>query len=231
VQAFRRIASGEFNELSNEISGFSAPSLVDELLKMKALSDILDRGAVCLEIGCNAGHLTAAFATVHPQSVFVGMDSSEDAINSALNTHSLLGNVGFIVGCASSLPADWTNRFDLVIACDVIHELSLPNEALAEVLRVLKPGGRFSMIEPKSYGSPKRNQAEFGCDASAGLYVSSLLHCLPVAMPPKSESGLGSMWGTLRAKNLLTDSGFHDIQTVTLTDSSFVHFWCRTAAL
>uniref|UniRef100_A0A914VUA8 Methyltransferase domain-containing protein n=1 Tax=Plectus sambesii TaxID=2011161 RepID=A0A914VUA8_9BILA len=220
---------GEFNALSSEIASFTAPSLVEELSRVKVLNEKLSRGAVCLEIGCNGGHLTAALASTYVNSAFVGLDSSTDAICGARAAHVDLPNLGFLVGCAGSLPDNWANRFDIVIACDVIHELAQPARALSEVLRTLKPNGLFSMIEPKSYGSPKRDREEFGCEASAGLYVTSLLHCLPVAMTEDDDSAFGSMWGAVRAKNLLLDCGFCDIQTAALTDSSFVHFSCRKA--
>jgi SAM-dependent methyltransferase len=43
----------------------------------------------------------------------------------------------------AALPADWTNRFEFVICNAVLEHVPNPREALAELHRVMKPGGRI----------------------------------------------------------------------------------------
>jgi 2-polyprenyl-6-hydroxyphenyl methylase / 3-demethylubiquinone-9 3-methyltransferase len=92
-----------------------------------------------LDVGCGAGFLTNELAR-HGHEV-TGIDASEDSLRVARlydETHS----VEYQVADAYKLPfADQT--FDVVTALDFLEHVENPAAAIAEMSRVLKPGGQF----------------------------------------------------------------------------------------
>jgi len=98
-------------------------------------------GARVLEVGCGRGGGCAYLARYrHPQSV-LGIDISARAIAFCQRVHSVPG-LAFQQGDAEALPCP-TGLFDVVLNVESSHCYgSLPG-FLAEVFRVLKPGGYF----------------------------------------------------------------------------------------
>ncbi len=97
---------------------------------------------------------------------------------------------------ASKLPPDWSEKFHYVTAFDAIHDQAYPDKVLAEIFRVLQPGGYFSMLDIRGQGNPflDRDRTRF----AALNYSSSLLHCMTVSLHYPDGMGLGNMWGSLR---------------------------------
>lgn len=94
-----------------------------------------------LEIGCGAGHLTLRLAEQGLQVDAV--DSSEAmvaATSSQARAAGLDGRIRASVADVHRLPHE-PGSFDLVVAVGVIPWLHSPGEAVAEMARVLRPGG------------------------------------------------------------------------------------------
>ena len=51
-----------------------------------------------------------------------------------------LTNVTYEVQDATKLPQEWTEKFDVVLCYDVIHDLGRPDLGVMELSRVLKAG-------------------------------------------------------------------------------------------
>jgi ubiquinone/menaquinone biosynthesis C-methylase UbiE len=103
----------------------------------------LPAGARVLEIGCGAGHLTARLAErgLHVNAI----DASEGMVElTARRAHEagLDQQVKVSQADVHSLPFE-TDHFDLVVAVGVIPWLHSPAEAVAEMARVLRPGGEL----------------------------------------------------------------------------------------
>jgi ubiquinone/menaquinone biosynthesis C-methylase UbiE len=109
--------------------------------------------ATVLEIGCGTGFFTlnlmlaGVIAEAHVTDISPGMVEVAER-----NARDLGLAVRGRVADAESLPyADGT--FDLVVGHAVLHHIPDVELALREVLRVLKPGGRFVVAgEPTTYG-------------------------------------------------------------------------------
>jgi SAM-dependent methyltransferase len=110
----------------------------------------VDAGDHVLDVGCGTGTLAlAAHRRAGPDGSVRGIDASAEMIARAKAKSTRSGlPVHFEVGAAQSLPyADST--FDVVLCTLVIHHL--PEDAraaaVAEMRRVLKPGGRLLIVE------------------------------------------------------------------------------------
>lgn len=109
-----------------------------------AASEILE-GSDVLEIGCGSGQFAAWMATNGAASVS-GEDFSPVAIEQALAAHSEAG-LSFRVGDIENI-AHLDESFDVVVSCETIEHVPHPAKALAELARVLKPGGTLFLTTP-----------------------------------------------------------------------------------
>jgi ubiquinone/menaquinone biosynthesis C-methylase UbiE len=113
-----------------------------ELLRLRS-------GSAVLDVGCGAGEVCVELAArVEATGRVAGVDLSEAMIDVARRAASEAGvDVDLRVASAVKLPfADDT--FDAVRAERVFQHLDRPSEALAEMIRVTRPGGRVMVIDP-----------------------------------------------------------------------------------
>jgi SAM-dependent methyltransferase len=101
--------------------------------------------AKVLEVGCGPGHLTIRLARQHGLEV-TGLDLDPAMIERARANVERLGDgearrPAFLVGDAASL-AFPDRSFDLVASTLSMHHWADPAAGLAEIGRVLRPGGR-----------------------------------------------------------------------------------------
>lgn len=68
-----------------------------------------------------------------------------------------LANVALQVVDACSIDDDLAQQFDLVLLVDVFHDVAYPEKLIQGVLKLLKPGGKFIMIDIDMLGSLKEN--------------------------------------------------------------------------
>jgi ubiquinone/menaquinone biosynthesis C-methylase UbiE len=98
-----------------------------------------------LDLGCGAGGLAGALRAQGAMDVW-GLDACPYLLKCAAQRHP---EVRFVQGLAEStgFPAE---RFAAVGACFLFHELppEVADAALAEVHRILAPGGRLAIAEP-----------------------------------------------------------------------------------
>src|SRR5207247_10649198 len=102
-------------------------------------------GAV-LDVGCGTGALLAALAQSEPPLGvrLAGLDPSPEML--AVARSKLAPAVELRGGWAEGIPyGDAT--FDVVVSCSVFHYLRRPMAALAEMARVLAPGGRLVITD------------------------------------------------------------------------------------
>lgn len=96
-------------------------------------------GAVSvLDVGCGEGQL-ARLAAAGGASCVIGVDPTWAQVRVA---HDRAGGPRYARAGADALPHPDT-CFDAVVACLVFEHIEAVDEAIAEVARVLRPGGRF----------------------------------------------------------------------------------------
>lgn len=105
-------------------------------------------GARVLELGCGKAEKTRAIAKAGKIASILALEV--DAIQHASNlTVTDLPNVCFEPGCAEDIPAA-DNSMDIVLMFKSLHHVPVDkmDQALAEIHRVLKPGGLAYISEP-----------------------------------------------------------------------------------
>lgn len=110
------------------------------------MSELPRPGAEVLEIGCGNGASTALLVeNLQPHRV-VAIDPAEGLLKRARERFSGRDDVQFMVGDAfASGQEDAT--FDVVVAHTVYSHISNHEQALAEVFRVLRPGGCLAVFD------------------------------------------------------------------------------------
>jgi len=111
----------------------------------------LRHGMSLLDVGCGLGYLGYTFWNYFGKGgSYTGVDIREQLISDAAKTApewTSDGDASFMVGSVYELPFD-DNSFDWVACQTLMIHLVNPGDALVEMLRVLKPGGMITCIEP-----------------------------------------------------------------------------------
>jgi len=103
----------------------------------------LARGSRALELGCGTGIFTRHFAATGAQ--IIAIDVSPELLDIAVS-REYPGDILFRIDDAESMSFDDAS-FDAVIGSSVLHHLDI-DQSIAEILRVLKPGGALAFAEP-----------------------------------------------------------------------------------
>jgi demethylmenaquinone methyltransferase/2-methoxy-6-polyprenyl-1,4-benzoquinol methylase/phosphoethanolamine N-methyltransferase len=107
-------------------------------------------GDKVLDVGCGTGSLTiTAKAWAGPDGEAHGIDAAPEMIEVARRKAARLGvDIGFQVGLVEDIPFP-DGEFDVVLSRLVLHHLpdDLKRRGVAEMRRVLKPGGRFLAVD------------------------------------------------------------------------------------
>jgi SAM-dependent methyltransferase len=124
-------------------AGFTAgadPEYEEQILPLAA--ECLAGARSLLDVGCGEGQISRLAASLGGVERIVGVDPTWAQIRMA---QTRAGGPAYARGEASGLPfAD--DAFDAVVACLVFEHIVAVDEAIAEVARVLRPGGRFAFF-------------------------------------------------------------------------------------
>jgi SAM-dependent methyltransferase len=121
-----------------------APTYIQALKLRYCLEDLRPIQGRLLDIGCGAGNMPKAIRHYRPDLEVWGADLSRQAIRAALRDPE---GVRFVASGGEGLPFP-DGYFDAVTMFDVLEHFAEPERALAEVCRVLRPGGLFHLFLP-----------------------------------------------------------------------------------
>ena len=146
-------------------------------------------------------------AAAFPKSEFHGFDISEEAIKKAKEEaeRRSLTNSRFKVQDCANIGSEYNEYFDYVTAFDTIHDQAYPDTVLAEIFKVLKRDGLFSLVDSEAHSNLADN---VGLQFLPFRYVTSLFQCLPVSLYFEGGKGLGTCWGRENALDMLKSAGF-----------------------
>jgi ArsR family transcriptional regulator len=135
-QEFFSTAAGEWDRLRTELFGSRAD--------LKALLGLLDGGWTVGDLGCGTGQVSESLAPFVGRVIAV--DDSPAMLAAARRRLGGLENVEVRRGEIDALPVE-DGSLDAALLFLVLHYLPEPARALAEVARVLKPGGRLLVVD------------------------------------------------------------------------------------
>jgi SAM-dependent methyltransferase len=110
-------------------------------------------GQSVLDAGCGVGYGSAMLARAGATEV-VGVDVSVRAVEAAADKAPQ--NASFLAGDVHALPFE-DARFDLVVCFEVIEHVERQDEVIAELARVLAPGGVLAISSPNRDVYPAGN--------------------------------------------------------------------------
>jgi ubiquinone/menaquinone biosynthesis C-methylase UbiE len=174
---------GEYQPFPNDQGHNSRQEKLEIPALVRALS--VPTGARVLEVGCGRGIALPALARLCLPVELVGLDVDPELLDEA-RRHIADSHVECELVCADvrEMPFDDAS-FDVIVDFGTLYHVARPADGLAEVARVLRPGGLF--IEEtklcqvfshprRSYGRRVPWEAEAGLrrQRSAGLWASHL---------------------------------------------------------
>jgi ubiquinone/menaquinone biosynthesis C-methylase UbiE/DNA-binding transcriptional ArsR family regulator len=142
--AERRTKSQEFFSSSAAQWDRMRDELFGERFHLPALAALVDGDWTVGDLGCGTGQLSATLAPFVTH--IVAVDASAAMLQAARKRLNGFDNVDLRRGELEALPID-NGRLDAATLVLVLHHVPEPEEALAEVARVLKPGGRVMIVD------------------------------------------------------------------------------------
>jgi ubiquinone/menaquinone biosynthesis C-methylase UbiE len=134
---YDRLANGYDQRWRRYITGI--------LTFLKSWVSIPPRAAV-LDIGCGTAEFERLVLQEHPEQRMVGVDVSEKMLELARQKCEAYPNVTFCNASASALPFP-DHQFDVVVSASALHYFQEPDASLAEMRRVVKPGGSVVILD------------------------------------------------------------------------------------
>lgn len=122
----------------------------DELIVLNRLVPLAAQDII--ELGCGAARLARELLVRYPATRVTGLEV--DAIQHARNLAAPAERLRFIAAGAQAIPLP-DAQFDLALMLKSLHHVpqSIMDQALAEVHRVLRPGGHLYVSEPVFAGA------------------------------------------------------------------------------
>lgn len=159
-QQFRRQA-----EAYSTMKVVTDPRLLEQMVELSAVTP----DARVLDVACGPGFVAMAFAR-KCRSV-TGIDATDRLIARARTETARRGlsNIGFMLGNVERMPFGG-GEFDIAACRFAFHHFAHPRVVLAEMARVLRPGGRMVIVDMTTSDDPVKsdyhNRIERLCDPS-----------------------------------------------------------------
>lgn len=180
---------------------------IDKLNMMKwhkTVLSFLDKdlsGKKMLEVGCGNGDFSNYLA-VNNNADILGLDFSTESIKIANQKKEVFGakTSSFMVGDAQNISLP-DNSFDIIVSCECLEHIPVPQKMVSEIFRLLKPGGMV-VLTTENY---------FNAYAYHRLYLQMR------GRPFDSGSGvqpLENFFFFWQVSNMFRKAGFRDTKTV-----------------
>jgi len=114
-----------------------------------------NENGIMLDLGCGEGRHIFGAMQKFPNLQCVGLDPHLESLDKSLEGLELFESLSnktttFLSGSAYSLPFG-DSTFDLVVCSEVLEHLHEYRDAISEINRVLKPGGKFLASVPAEF--------------------------------------------------------------------------------
>ncbi len=193
---------------------------------LQTLPDVVERletGGRALDVGCGAGGLSLALAKAFPKTDFTGLDPDVESIQQAHTNAKADGMENRVRFVAQSLDElDAGPGFDLITACDCVHDFAEPISTLREIRSRLKADGTLFVIEPKV-----ADQLEENINPIATMFYGfSVFHCMTQSLA-QGGPGLGTCMGPAQTESLMKEAGFSQFEQLDIKSSMNLFYAIR----
>ena len=230
VDAFRSGRGVPFADyhLHDMQAGFTRPMFANDLVStwLPALADVharLEAGEALriADIGCGEGWAGIYLAEAYPHVQVDGFDLDDASIAQA-RKHAADRGVGDRVRFEVQDVTDtaFGATYDLVIACEMVHDLADPVDALAAMDRISRPDGAVLVIDENTADT----FAPDGDPIQRLLYGFSVLHCLPAGRTHEHSAATGTVMRRDTFEGYAKAAGFATV-TVLPVDHPFFRFY------
>jgi ubiquinone/menaquinone biosynthesis C-methylase UbiE len=135
-QEFFSSSAGQWDRVRDELFG--------DRFHLAALAALAEQTWTVGDLGCGTGQVSAALSPFVEKVIAV--DASAAMLQAAKKRLSSFDNIDLRRGELEALPID-DARLDAATLMLVLHHVPEPERALAEIARVLKPGGRAIVVD------------------------------------------------------------------------------------
>lgn len=187
---------------------FDAALIGVTLPLVDGLPERLQAGIDAADVGCGKGHAINLMAREFPKSRFTGFDFSEEGIAGGRAEAKAMGNSNAKFEQKDVSELGGAAQFDLITAFDSIHDQAKPRRVLKGIFDSLRPSGVFLMADIAGHSTHAGNMDN---PMAPMFYAISTFHCMTVSLALDGE-GLGTMWGEQKARELLAEAGFKDVE-------------------
>jgi ubiquinone/menaquinone biosynthesis C-methylase UbiE len=112
---------------------------------LQLAAEQVSRPSAILDVGCGTGKLLKSAEARFPGAKLVGVDAAMEMVKYA-QTSNPTGTIQFQQAMAEELPFP-NASFDLVFSTMTFHHWSNQTKGIAEVARILTPGGRWVLAD------------------------------------------------------------------------------------
>jgi ubiquinone/menaquinone biosynthesis C-methylase UbiE len=147
IASFEGIEDPQVSRAYDRISRWPQFRLLRRIVASK-LADCRPVGTLA-DIGCGPGYLVTLIAKRHRELRVLGLDTADEMVGAAQLTAARLGladRVEFRRGDVGALPLT-DGTLDFAVSTLSLHHWSHPDLGLAEIYRVLRPGGQVLLFD------------------------------------------------------------------------------------
>lgn len=119
----------------------------------KILRNYIEEGMIILDIGCGTGFFTIPMAEIVGESgKVIAVDIQQgmlEKVRMKIKGKDIENRIIFHKNEQDKIGV--TEKVDFILAFYVLHEVPDENQFLEEIFSILKPNGRFYLVEPKLF--------------------------------------------------------------------------------
>jgi len=218
-------------DLHDMQAGFTRPMFANSLVSewIPALADVHDRLEAgeplrIADFGCGVGWAAIYLAEAYPNAIVHGYDLDDSSIAEARKQAADRGvadRVRFEVQDVTD--PSFGERYDLVFATEVIHDLADPVGALSAMRRLAGDGGAVLIVDEhaaEAFDVP-------GDEIERLLYGFSILHCLPAGRTHEHSAATGTVMRPSTLEAYASRAGFGSTEVLTIDNPMFRFYRLR----
>jgi 2-polyprenyl-3-methyl-5-hydroxy-6-metoxy-1,4-benzoquinol methylase len=112
---------------------------------LNAIRELAPPGGAILDVAAASGNFTLPLAEM---GYHVTWNDLRSEMVDVVKLKYEFGDVKYAPGDIFGFQSDWTERFDAILACEVLEHVAHPDQFLKCLWSVLKPGGRLILTTP-----------------------------------------------------------------------------------